>query len=99
MGGGRPVRRCLIRLCNVNCKSNTSLAYGSIHRKLFGTGSYARVSFSDHLSFAVSMSVRLLVNFSNFLLRLQNHCANINLTKLGTENPWVEFPSSIEGQR
>ena len=44
----------------------------------------AQVSFSDHLSFGVCLYVRLSVrpsvNFSYFLLLLQNHWANFNQT-------------------
>ena len=44
----------------------------------------AQVSFSDHLSsvvyLSVCLSVRLSVNFSHFHLLLQNHRANFNQT-------------------
>ena len=44
----------------------------------------AQVSFSDHLSsvvcLSVCLSVRLSVNFSHFHLLLQNHWANFNQT-------------------
>ena len=41
----------------------------------------AQVSFSDHLSSIVCPSVRhLSLNFSHFLLLLQNHWANFNQT-------------------
>ena len=40
----------------------------------------AQVSFSDHLSSVVCLSVRLSVNFSHFHLLLQNHWANFNQT-------------------
>ena len=44
----------------------------------------AQVSFSDHLSSVVCLSVCLSVcpsvNFSHFHLLLQNHCANFNQT-------------------
>ena len=40
----------------------------------------AQVSFSDHLSSVVRLSVHLSVNFSHFHLLLKNHCANFNQT-------------------
>ena len=40
----------------------------------------ALVSFSDHLSSVVCLSVRLSVNISHFHLLLQNHWANFNQT-------------------
>ena len=40
----------------------------------------AQVSFSDHLSSVVCLSVRLSVNFSHFHLLLQNHWGKFNQT-------------------
>ena len=40
----------------------------------------AQVSFSDHLSSVVCLSVRLSINFSHFHLLLQNHWDNFNQT-------------------
>ena len=40
----------------------------------------AHMSFSDHLSSVVCLSIRLSVNFSHFHLLLQNHWANFNQT-------------------
>ena len=49
----------------------------------------AQVSFSDHLSSVVCLSIRLSVNFSHFHRLLQNHWANFNQTKY-TKYPWVK---------
>ena len=61
----------------LNVKSTRSPVFSSPELK-------AQVSFSDHISSAVCLSVRLSVrlsvNFSHFHLLLQNHWANFNQT-------------------
>ena len=65
----------------------------------------AQVSFSDHLSsvvcLSVCLSVRLSVNFSHFHLLLQNHWANFNQTwhkaSLGSGNS-MKGPALFQGE-
>ena len=91
IGRTRMLIFCCVSFHNSNKNKNCALSYWNQFLEqekqnvVFSSPELkAQVSFSDHLSsvvcLSVCLSVRLSVNFSHFHLLLQNHWANFNQT-------------------